>query len=70
MEGSTLTYTECADGYTLKGTKEYTCILNAEGHAQWSSQVDTECAGMLFYCALKTAAKSIPTTDYSLSSFL
>ena len=44
-EGSVMTFTECGDGYTLKGQTEYTCILNMEGHAQWSSEVDAECVG-------------------------
>ena len=48
-EGSTLTFTECGDGYTLKGQKEYTCVLNAEAHAQWSSEVDAECVGQCIF---------------------
>ncbi len=43
--GATLTYTDCADGYSLKGTTSYTCVVDSDGNADWSPTVDVECAG-------------------------
>ncbi len=60
-EGAVILVTGCADGYSLKGSKEYTCILNTEGQVQWSSEVNTECAGQYSPSCSSTLADAVHT---------
>ena len=43
--GGSITITGCAEGYTLEGTVQYTCVVQ-DGMAQWQPTLNTQCKGI------------------------